>query len=361
MANSDPRNRSFYIQVPKNLGRAAPLLIALHAQGFTADSRSASHLRCYKLCGTRFSHSCPAQWCCALTRGVEYHTCWVWLVSNCVYATHGRGHKATRVLGLCFNDIREWSCMFRSICTKFIKILEVCEKCPPFAKTMLDFSRSYSFGAASFHINGFQFPVMFTASIRQMLRLCQCTWLWHLRRSPRRLRLHQGGWKLKRWGKKTHCCHDVVLLLVSIHNSYVYKHSESFWLWFQYSTLTVEYMLYDILQNRYSTYMMEVCRMPKTADRDIEEQCRDADIYNHMCSYISYTYTTDRQTHSQTHSQPDRQTDRQTDTQPDAASQPARQTDRHTTDIHPVHTIRAYPSERGGTPTIYIRFLFTLL
>ena len=61
VANSDPRNRSFYIQVPKNLGRAAPLLIALHAQGFTADSRSASNLRCYKICGTRFSHSFPAQ------------------------------------------------------------------------------------------------------------------------------------------------------------------------------------------------------------------------------------------------------------------------------------------------------------
>lgn len=49
VTNSDPRNRSFYIQVPKNLGRAAPLLIALHAQGFTADSRSASHLKRYDL------------------------------------------------------------------------------------------------------------------------------------------------------------------------------------------------------------------------------------------------------------------------------------------------------------------------
>ena len=38
--------------------------------------------------------------------------------------------------------------------------------------------------------------------------------------------------------------------------------------------------------------------MPKTADRDIEEQCRDADIYNHI---YEYTYTTDRQTHRQTY------------------------------------------------------------
>lgn len=36
-------NRSFYIQVPKNPGRAAPLLIALHAQGFTADSYANAH------------------------------------------------------------------------------------------------------------------------------------------------------------------------------------------------------------------------------------------------------------------------------------------------------------------------------
>lgn len=34
-----PRNRSFYIQVPTGLNdRPAPLLIALHAQGFEADS-----------------------------------------------------------------------------------------------------------------------------------------------------------------------------------------------------------------------------------------------------------------------------------------------------------------------------------
>ena len=32
------RNRSFYIQVPTGLNRPAPLLIALHAQGFEADS-----------------------------------------------------------------------------------------------------------------------------------------------------------------------------------------------------------------------------------------------------------------------------------------------------------------------------------
>ena len=32
-------NRSFYLQVPQDLGqRAAPVLIGLHAQGFQADS-----------------------------------------------------------------------------------------------------------------------------------------------------------------------------------------------------------------------------------------------------------------------------------------------------------------------------------
>lgn len=36
-------NRSFYIQVPTGLNRPAPLLIALHAQGFEADSYAKAH------------------------------------------------------------------------------------------------------------------------------------------------------------------------------------------------------------------------------------------------------------------------------------------------------------------------------
>lgn len=44
-----PRNRSFYVQVPTGLGaRPAPLLIALHAQGFQADSVLAMEHRPWK-------------------------------------------------------------------------------------------------------------------------------------------------------------------------------------------------------------------------------------------------------------------------------------------------------------------------
>lgn len=46
--------------------------------------------------------------------------------------------------------------------------------------------------------------------------------------------------------------------------------------------------------------------------------------------------------------------DQPTDTQPDSQTY-------CTTCIHPVHRIPAYPSQRGGTPTIYTPFLLTQL